>query len=339
MRHHLHALTAAWALCILPATAWADPPAEGPSNQGVLLPPQMFDDAAKTANTTKERYGQWSISGGVYFMQPVFESNPAFLVTSGGGNVTRQVDFSHNLEVSPNIWLGYTSERGWGLRGRWLQFDHDSSASYAASPGETVTGISSLGVGRIPVTGTILASSKLAINVADFQGTYSHDSACWSHLLGFGVRYTHMSQDYGATLSNGGTRIDLTSGHNLNGAGPSFSLETKRRCGESGFAIYGQLHGAILFGHANEIYTAVNNGVPQQFTRGQTDVLPVGEMEIGAEYQRNVGRAKIFIQAGFAGQVWWGGGNASNLDAVGFTSASNSNFGFVGLALRAGVRY
>lgn len=343
-----HLWMGALAFCVLPAIACADPPilpssnadnGDGPTNKAVLLPSQTFDDSAKAPNTTREKHGEWTIYGGVFLIQPVFGTNPAFVSAGAGGNVARQVDFSHNLEVAPNVWLGYVSERGWGVRGRWFQFDHDSSASYAAAPGETITGISSLGLGKIPINGTIAASSQLAVNMFDLQGTYSRESAKWSHLLGMGVRYTHMSQDYRATLTNPGTQIDLTSGHNLNGVGPSFALETKHLIGESGFAVYGQMHGAILFGHASEIYTAINNGVPQQFTRGQTDVLPVGEMEVGAEYSKNVGRARLCLQTGFVGQVWWGGGNASNLDAIGPSSASSTNFGFLGIALRAGVRY
>jgi hypothetical protein len=185
----------------------------------------------------------------------------------------------------------------------------------------------------------VSANSNLAINVGDFQGTWSRETAAWTHLLGFGVRYTHLSQGYRATIVNTGTVIDLNSAHNLNAFGPSFSLQTKRRCGETGFAVYGQLHGAILFGQADEAYTALNNGVLQQFSRGQTDVLPAGEMEVGGEYQRSIGRVNLFLQAGFVGQVWWGGGNASNLDPLGPASATNHNFGFLGLALRAGVRY
>jgi hypothetical protein len=319
--------------------ASADPPAAGPTNAGVLLPPQTFDDSAKVANNTRERAGQWSISGGVYFLQPTFESNPAFVVTSPGGNNSRQVDFSQHLQASPNVWLGYVSERGWGVRGRWFQFDHGTDASYTAAPGETITGISSLGLGRMPVNGVITASSNLAVNVGDFQATCSFEDARWSHLLGFGVRYTHMSQDYRATLANANTRIDLTSGHNINGAGPSFALETKRRIGASGFAIYGHANGAIIFGHSNEAYTALNNGLPQQFMTEGNRVLPVGELEFGAEYRHNVGRANLFLQAGFVGQVWFGGGNASNVDAIGPASAAYNNFGFIGLALRAGVRF
>src|SRR5436309_1934326 len=100
------------ALCVLPSIAWADPPGKGPSNGAVLLPPQMFDDTAKGPNNARESYGQWSISGGVLLVQPVFDSNPAFLVN--GANFTRQVDFSHRLDAAPTVWLGYVSERGWG---------------------------------------------------------------------------------------------------------------------------------------------------------------------------------------------------------------------------------
>ncbi len=335
----------ALALLLLPEALQAQslelPPAKqnGPSNHAVQLPAQNFEDTVKAPNTTKERFGHFTVAGGIYLLQPVFDTNSAFIVNAGAGNLQRHVSFSHNLEFSPNVWLGYVSERGWGVRGRWFQFDHDSTSVYAAGPGETITGISALTLGRIPVAGTVATSSNLAVNVADFQVTCSFESSRWTHLLGFGARYSHMSQDYRTTLSNIGTRIDLTSGHNFNGVGPSFSLESKCKIKESGFAIYGQAHGAILFGTGKEMYTAVNNGTPQQLAREESRVLPVGELEVGAEYQRNVGRAKAFLQAGFVGQVWWGGGNASNLDAVGFGSASHSNFGFVGLALRAGVRY
>jgi hypothetical protein len=315
------------------------------SDNGVVLPPQAFDDTAKAPNHVREPRGEWTVSAGLYVIQPVFQTNPAFVVTSGGGNIFRQQDFHEHLNVAPQIWLGYVSERGWGVRGRWFQFDHSSNESFATAPGATVQGISFLPMGMTPVSGAILATNNLAVNVLDFQATYTCDSAHWSLLSACGIRYTHLSQDYRAVMTGtdpllGINRdVDLTSGHNLNGAGPSFSFEIKHRLGEKGFALYGNLHGAILIGTMNEEYTALNNGVYQEYLRSHTGVLPVGEMELGAEYCRNAGRTKLFVQSGFVGQVWWGGGNSSNLDAIGPTAASSHNFGFVGLAVRAGVRY
>jgi Legionella pneumophila major outer membrane protein precursor len=335
----------ALALGLLPLSAWSDPPSQtnddtaGPSNLAVQLPPQVFDGPVKAPNTTREHYGEWSVSGGVLFLQPVFETNPAFTVSSAGGNFTRQVDFSQHFDASPNIWLGYSSERGWGVRGRWFEFDGDTSESYVSAAGETIRGVSFLTSGQTSIAGAAFASSHLRVNVFDIQGTSSWESAFWTHLVGFGVRITTMNQSYQAALTNPAEQIGLTSNHDFSGAGPCFSLETKYRLGESGFAIYGQIYGAILFGDVDEDYAAVKNGIAQGYTRSTTEVLPVAEMELGVEYQHCVGRAKLFVQGGFTGQVWWGGGNASNLDALGTTSAAHSNFGFFGAALRAGVRY
>ncbi len=348
MRNGGLVLLSALALGLLPLSARSQalgPPIEsggdvaGPSNYAVLPPPEVFDVAVKAPNTTHEHYGEWSVSGGILFLQPVFESNPAFTVAGGGGNLTRQVDFSQRFDASPNIWLGYTSERGWGVRGRWFEFDSNASESYVSAPGETIRGISFLPLGQTPIAGTAFASSHLRVNVFDLQGTRTWETAFWTHLVGFGVRYSNINQDYQAAIVNPATQTGLASSHDFNGAGPCVSFETKRRLGESGFALYGQVYGAILFGDTDENYNAASAGVVQGYTHNCTEVLPVGEMELGVEYQRNLGRAKAFVQAGFTGQVWWGAGNASNLDALGTNSASHSNFGFYGAALRAGVRY
>jgi Legionella pneumophila major outer membrane protein precursor len=344
--------------CVLPALAWADPPV-GPTNHAVLLPPQItgdsennpilppfpndavmlpaqgFDTAVKSPNS----HGEWTIDGGVYLLHPVFQTNPAFAVTSAGGNISRQVDFGYRLDAAPTIWLGYVNERGWGVRGRWFEFDQTSSATFGAAPGETVTGMSPLALGNVPVNGAVAATSRLAVNVVDLQGTYTYESPRWTHLLGLGVRYTSLTQDYQAAISAPATNLNLTASHDLTGAGPCFSLETKYRLAETGFSLYGQIYGSIVFGHAGESYSALNNGVRQQMTGNPNSILPVGELELGAEYQKHVGRATLFLQAGFNGQIWWGGGNASNLDGVGASSATHNNFGFLGIALRAGVRY
>jgi len=57
----------------------------------------------------------------------------------------------------------------------------------------------------------------------------------------------------------------------------------------------------------------------------------VGSWKSAAKYQKNMGRGEFFVQAGFVGQIWFNGGNASNLDGATFSPASNRNFGFVGL--------
>jgi hypothetical protein len=74
----------------------------------------------------------------------------------------------------------------------------------------------------------------------------------------------------------------------------------------------------------------------------QASVLPVGELEIGAEYGRDLGRAYLVVQLGFVGQVWWGAGNAANstvLNGSSFRADNASNLGLVGLAFRLGLSF
>jgi hypothetical protein len=334
------------ALGAMPGRAWCDPPATaqvetGPTNQSVLLPPEPVGDIVKVPNHTREPHGAWSASAGILFLQPVFETNPAFIVNSAGGNFTRQIDFHNAWNVAPQVWIGYTSERGWGVRGRWWMFRNDVTENAGVAPGDTIRGVSPLPFGQAPIGGPAGASatSRLYVNVGDLQGTYTWESAYWTHIVGFGGRYTYMSQDYRASILSPATRVDLLADHNFNGGGPTISFETHRCLGESGFALYGQAFGAINFGTSNENYLALNNGVPQLLTHSRTMVLPVGELELGAEYSHTCGPARVFVQAGFAGQIWWNGGNASNVDGIGAAPATHSNFGFLGIALRAGIRY
>ena len=154
-------------ISILPATVRAQPvelptkpsDQDGPTNQAVLLPP-VSDVPVKGPNHTRERYGEVNITGGVLLLQPEFTANPAFTVNNLAGKGTRVVEFSQHLQASPDIWLGYTPERGWGVRGRWFQFDHDANASYAVLPGETIRGITSFPNGQTPVAGTIFAEQQ-----------------------------------------------------------------------------------------------------------------------------------------------------------------------------------
>ena len=192
----------------------------GPTNQAVLLPP-LSDVPVKGPNNTRDRYGEFSIMGGVLFIEPVFTANPAFSINNAAGKGIGVVDFHQHMQASPDVWIGYTPERGWGVRGRWFQFDQDTNANYTAAPGETVRGITSFPIGQTPVAGSISANSNLALSMFDLQFTRTCGGELWTHLFGVGARYVHMSQDYRANLVSPLTQIDLTTGHNFNGWGPS----------------------------------------------------------------------------------------------------------------------
>jgi hypothetical protein len=82
-------------------------------------------------------------------------------------------------------------------------------------------------------------------------------------------------------------------------------------------------------------------------------LLPVGELEAGVRFTRDIGRARVFLKAGIVGQVWWGAGNSSragvgtsneggplsDISISGNTTQKNDNLGLWGLSMSAGVRY
>jgi hypothetical protein len=131
----------------------------------------------------------------------------------------------------------------------------------------------------------------------------------------------------------------LQSGHNFNGAGPTLAVEGRRAIGNSGFALYGNGRAALLFGTARqEVHFAHPTAGAFDNAARQADVLPIGEIELGVEYGRDVGRLRAFAQAGCHGQFWWGAGNASNTAVLGGPDNSSS-VGLVGGAFRVGVTF
>jgi hypothetical protein len=284
---------------------------------------------------------QITLAAGIYLFQPTFQSDPALIVSSPGAPSTRQIDFSRHMISAPAVWLGLTTDRGWGVRTRWYTLDQNSSVIAASAPGELLSVASPLKAVQTPVFGSALASGELHIDSWDLEGTCNFERCKWCLLLGGGMRYVHLDQTYGASVvSLAGAQTLATAQHNLNGFGPTFSLQGYRPLGASCFALYGIGHTSVVFGSASDSFTGIAPGATaQSISRHEVSVLPIGELEIGLEASHCWRHCRLFFQTGFVGQVWWGGGSASGFDAVNNAAASNSNFGFIGLALRAGVAF
>jgi hypothetical protein len=165
----------------------------------------------------------------------------------------------------------------------------------------------------------------------------------------------------------------LSSGHSFDGTGPVLALEARRPLGDTGLALFGSARGAILFGSGKQQATlqSVRIGrnsfpgpIPFFMIHGASavppvsnfntvtvnesfaswdDVLPVGELELGVEYARNIGPARLFAQLAFVGQVWWGADDSARSATSTFFSpgsgSADSNLGLIGLSLRTGVDY
>jgi hypothetical protein len=278
------------------------------------------------------------VYSGAYLLQPAFQTNPAFLRSAGGA--VRQSDFSQHMIFTPLAGLGFTTQTGWGMRTRWYNFAEEGAESATVVPGQTLSVISPLNLGTFNSGSRVMANSNVKIDSWDVEGTYTLRNNQWSLLLGGGVRYLHMSQDYAAILAVPAGFTTVQSGHNFNGAGPTFSMFGRLPLREGRIALYGNLVFSALFGDAREDYSAITPTTTTNAPQSTFRVLPVGELEVGAEYNVFLGRrARMFIQSGFVGQIYWGAGNASNVDPFALTSANNTNLGMLGVALRAGLSF
>ena len=311
---------------------------------------------------------------GLYWMQPYFKNNPAFTIsnstpTGPGGTdrvVTDRTNIRHQMEVAPQLWLGFINDGGLGGRVRWWYFRQgtDQSVSVpAAAPGTLVFLSSAAPLGFPAFTdndgspATLAATSKLQLQVWDIEAIQSLQSGCWDLLFVGGLRWAHISQHYNAYVvgDSGGVTgpisANVLSGHSFHGIGPVLALEARRALGDSGLALYSSARGALLFGSAKQTATDIFISGAGTFIDDAADhrdrVLPVGELEVGVEFGRSVGSSRVFGQVALVGQEWWGAGSASRSVQVntlgvptpGQGAIVDSDVGFLGLAFRLGVNY
>src|SRR5262245_50759943 len=312
-----------WAVGAL-ALGWSSAHAqEGAVQPGTAKGVGTHDVGA--VKTQQETHGFWDFDGnlprgtivgglGVYFIQPNFESNAAFQTTTSIGGVTilRRHDFRYDMDAAPSAWIGWVNDCGFGARLRWFLYDQGAHEE-TINPGDTtIRSASPIGIPAIVSSkagNRFSADSGLAVQTFDFELTQSVPGCCdWDLVVAGGIRYAHVAQTYNAfgtttpvaaVLPSAG----ILSGHNFNGAGPTIALEGRRRFGCSGFALYGNLRGSLLFGsaEAQAFRTATAGGVTtitHDSATQQSDVLPIGEIEVGAEYVRGFGRACGVLQVG-----------------------------------------
>jgi hypothetical protein len=206
-----------------------------------------------------------------------------------------------------------------------------------------------------------VATTSLFIDEWDFEVTQKAHICNLDVTFGGGIRYAYLQQTFnvfhpGVTISTGTEVVTSTTASDLvlsrqtfDGVGPMVSLEALRRLGCSNFSLYGSARGAILFGHGHEEAASLSRTTNTQTigTTGQVlsinttnntttsdnarwDLLPILEVEVGAQWSREMGGANVFLRSGFVGQAYFGGGSANS---------TLNDFGLVGVSIGAGVQF
>lgn len=309
---------------------------------------------------------------GFYLVQPYFESNPAYIVVrevGGDGNksqVADRVDLSHDMQVAPLLWLGYISESGLGVRGRWWYFRQGSDQTLAlppSAPGTNLVVISAVPLGIQAFSNTdsgkstgFAVTSNLVLQVGDIEALQGLQIAGWDFLFSGGLRLAHINQHYnvfsGDTKGEAALWRSIQSGHSFDGVGPVVAVEAHRPLAGTGFGLFGTARGAVLFGSAKQNALFLANALrnddanPSGVVDHRNRVLPVAELEIGVEYRQNIGTSQFFGQIALVGQDWFGAGNASRSTNLAFPggfpvggTATDTDLGFLGLGFRVGLNY
>jgi hypothetical protein len=315
-----------------------------------------------------DRYSGGLIGGvGVYVLQPYFENNVAFglmgtvsrtqpangaAANPPGMRIDNRQDISLHMEAAPLLWLGYISDEGLGMRARWWYFregiQQSATGTTPGTNGVQVFASAPLGlslintINNMPVGAqSMVVTSKLQLQVFDFDALYEIAAYKWDVLLAGGLRLGSIDQTYNA-YANGEA---LLSSNVFSGIGPTLAVEVRRTLGCTGLSLYSSARGAILFGSGHQIATVPDRNVQAQDHRDLG--MPVAEAELGLEYRRDVGASHLFGQVTLVGQQWYGAGSASrsSIDVIpggAFSTSSyvgDSDISFLGLCVRLGLNY
>lgn len=301
---------------------------------------------------------------GFYYIRPHWEQNVAFFadsntITNVGGVVTQTRNsvapqFDYGYDFAPRVILGYVNDSGFGGRISWWRFDQSANAALVQGPSTatTFTSVSLpgqffnsnvLGAGQTFAYGI---SNDVSFDVWDLEASQQFlDNDCWQLTGAAGIRYVHLNQNYNGTVVQTGLpagaayNYAVHSSNTFNGAGPTVFLEGTRRLGNGGLSLYGNGRVGVLFGDAYQNQYILENGgfladVNQVADlNSRHDLVPFFEGEVGVQFQgQGGGNMTPFGRLGLVGQSWWGTGSATSVGA-------DSNFGFLGLNVLAGVTY
>ena len=315
---------------------------------------------------------------GFYYVQPFFSNNPAYQInatrTQTGANTvvtttTRRTDFDYDYDLAPRIFLGYVSESGLGAKVSWWRFDQSSQTSYVnpqfGTTGNNNTLTSAYGMissnsSTLPTgaSDVLMFDSDVELDVWDFDILQVIETELANVTVGGGIRYLHLSQDYNAYFLQINTTPGLTftkaerASNVFNVGGPTVFCELSRQLGQSGFSVYGNLRGGILFGTESQtLFYLQNNTMTNQgslinfndYGAQRDAVLPFIEGEIGVEWaSQGGGVLQPVARCGVVGQNYFNvGSGASNGLGSSTTSSTpgDGNLGFFGLNFLVGANF
>jgi hypothetical protein len=222
---------------------------------------------------------------------------------------------TYGQEPSWRIYGGVENGNGFGIRGAYWQFDDTAEGIVDLSglPG------GGLGIGPGLVVDSLGLVSSHEFNVGDIEISQRADFCGWNLMMTTGIRIARIKQVHAtratgflANNQNVSGAVDIGSGREFTGAGltASFGWEREIRC--SGFGLYGNLRGSVLFGDTDyDVFVGPSGAfagpirnVDVNTAKVKDQPVVVTEIQLGAQYRRGTDYGVVFVRAGVEGQVW-----------------------------------
>jgi hypothetical protein len=301
-----------------------------------------------------------------HILRPAINNNTiATITTTSATTVATTVqNFQYTFSSDWSLWAGYRSCDGLGFTVNWFHANNSSdtfnttlaptatTTTLAIPPLTLVLPISTVGLPR-GTTLPIAVGNDLHMDIWDFDVTQRVEVCKFDLTFGAGIRYFHVGEDYNGSIQFprgffgapfAGSIVEGL-GNSFNSGGPTLVLDGLRRFGCSGFGLYANARGGVLFGDKHDNGSIVVTGPAAPFagfptrvttTSDNEETVGFGEIELGVQWSKRYCKATPFVRFGFEGREYWGVGNAS---APGIPANSNANVGLYGVTASAGVGF
>ncbi len=232
----------------------------------------------------------------ITFLQPAF-SGVQSVFASGTG---RTLDTSY--ETGIRYVLGYVSDSGLGVRGRYWSFDNNSDFSPPYAP--SVFGIH--------------------VQAADTEVTMSHRMRHWDLDVSGGLQYGKLE------YSNPSLSLYGPGTVKFEGVGPTASCNVRRSLGKSGFSLFGNVRGSLMIGDIETASLLLN--IPAGSI--EDEVMTVVENQLGVAWNYQLPNQMLLeVRTAWETQYWMNSTLEDDFYGIG------SNLALMGPTLGVELRY
>lgn len=278
------------------------------------------------------RNGSWFANFEVLFLEPNFQSNAVASLSDGASSSRESVDFG--FDDSYQIDIGFQSFGGTGaMFSYWGLNSFSNLQQFSTGGSEMVISSVDLGdsnqqfrLGEFAGPGSQLAvQQQIQIDSGELTVFHKHYGKVSTFQSSFAIRALRMSQILAAELDDPLAGLERVRNKNeFHGVGPKLGVEYFRPIGRTRMELQSGVHGSILVGNRDQVFSA-DGPTPQQFQQiGSVETIPIFELYLGLQWTKQLSNCRrFFLKTALESQYWANADSASTVgDDLGLYGAS-----------------